>query len=267
MPHYGAHVFANGIRQHYLRYGGVDAGPPLILVPGITSPAATWGFVGERFGRCFDTYVLDVRGRGLSSAGADLDYSLDTYAKDVREFATAIGLERYLLVGHSMGGRIVIRAARDNPAAEKVVIVDPPLSGPGRPPYPGTLERYLTVIGLARRGAGLNELRPFTPTWKDEHLRLRAEWLHTCDETAVSQSFWGFRTDDIHADLPIIQAKALFIVAGQGALSRESIDELRRIAPEMPVRTVPNAGHMIPMEDLEGFFAAFGNFLGRSLHG
>ena len=43
---YGAHVHANGIRQHYLRYGG--KGSPLVLVPGITSPAITWGFVGDR---------------------------------------------------------------------------------------------------------------------------------------------------------------------------------------------------------------------------
>ena len=54
---YGGNVHANGIRQHYLRYGGArGAGrDPVIIVPGITSPAITWGFVGERFGESFDT--------------------------------------------------------------------------------------------------------------------------------------------------------------------------------------------------------------------
>src|SRR5690606_40799974 len=69
---YGAHVHANGIRQHYLRYGGSVGGrdqrPAVIIVPGITSPAVTWGFVGEQFGQHFDTYIQDVRGRGLSEA-------------------------------------------------------------------------------------------------------------------------------------------------------------------------------------------------------
>lgn len=262
---YGAHVAANGIRQHYLRYGAAEARPALILVPGITSPAATWGFVGEVFGRFFDTYVLDVRGRGLSSSGPELDYSLDAYAKDVSAFARALSLEKYLLIGHSMGGRIAIRTARDDKHIEKVVIVDPPLSGPGRPPYPSPLERYLTAIQLARRGASLEELRPLTPTWKDEHLRVRAEWLHTCDETAVVQTHRGFQTDDIHADLPGIQSKALLIIAGKGLLTREAVDEVRRIAPAMEMRTVPNAGHMIPMDDLPGFFHAFGDFLGKRL--
>jgi N-formylmaleamate deformylase len=53
---YGAHVHANGIRQHYLRYGGSEPGAratrdAVVILPGITSPAVTWGFVGERFGR------------------------------------------------------------------------------------------------------------------------------------------------------------------------------------------------------------------------
>ena len=55
---YGAHAHANGIRQHYMRYGGERAGrDAVIVIPGITSPAATWGFVAERLGRQFDTYV------------------------------------------------------------------------------------------------------------------------------------------------------------------------------------------------------------------
>ena len=41
---YGAHAHANGIRQHYMRYGGERAGrDAVIVIPGITSPAATWG--------------------------------------------------------------------------------------------------------------------------------------------------------------------------------------------------------------------------------
>src|SRR5258708_36886462 len=83
---YGANVNANGIRQHYLRYGGTDgvrAGrPAVILIPGITSPAVTWGFVGETLGRQFDTYVLAVRGRGLSEASATLGSNPDAQAPD-----------------------------------------------------------------------------------------------------------------------------------------------------------------------------------------
>jgi len=47
---YGANVRANGIRQHYLRYGGNDGQrgerDAVVIIPGITSPAVTWGFLG-----------------------------------------------------------------------------------------------------------------------------------------------------------------------------------------------------------------------------
>ena len=90
---HGGQVQANGIRQHYLRYGG--SGPALILVPGITSPAITWGFVAEVFAQHFDTWVLDVRGRGLSSSGEGLDYGMESCADDINAFADALGLTRY----------------------------------------------------------------------------------------------------------------------------------------------------------------------------
>ncbi|NBS56688.1 MAG: alpha/beta hydrolase, partial [Betaproteobacteria bacterium] len=86
---YGAHVRSNGIRQHYLRFGG--RGTPLILVPGIVSPAALWAFVGERLGQTYDTYVMDVRGRGLSESGPHLDYGLGACADDVIAFARTLG--------------------------------------------------------------------------------------------------------------------------------------------------------------------------------
>jgi N-formylmaleamate deformylase len=97
---YGANVDATGIRQHYLRYGGVDGEratrPAIILIPGITSPAMTWGFVGNVLGRQLDTYVLDVRGRGLPKASPTLDYSLDSQTADTLALATALGIGNYV---------------------------------------------------------------------------------------------------------------------------------------------------------------------------
>lgn len=266
---YGANVAANGIRQHYLRYGGeaVDGGVPVILIPGITSPAITWGFVGERLGLHLDTYVLDVRGRGLSSAGPELDYSLNAQAADVVAFAAALGLARYSLVGHSMGARVGIRAARSRPAGlTRLVLVDPPASGPGRRPYPAQLPWYVDSMRLARAGTDAEGLRSFSPTWTEAERRLRAEWLHTCDERAVLASFAGFASDDIHADLPHIDVPTLLITAGRGdVVNAAEQAELQALLPSLQTAHVANAGHMIPWDDAEGFYAAFGSFHGPRL--
>ncbi len=268
---YGAHVHANGIRQHFLRYGG-QAGAragrdPVIIVPGITSPAVTWGFVGERFGQQFDTYVLDVRGRGLSEASDTLDYSLDAQAADLLALAQALGLQRYSVVGHSMGGRIGVRAARTgDPALARLVMVDPPVSGPGRRPYPAKLPWYVDSIKAARLGIDIEGMRAFCPTWTEEQLRIRAQWLHTCDERAMLTSFDGFHTDDIHADLPKVQCPTMLMTAGRGdVVLAQDVQEIRTLLPSVQRSHVANAGHMIPWDDEEGFYAAFGDFLGAAL--
>ncbi|MDF3831617.1 alpha/beta hydrolase [Cupriavidus basilensis] len=268
---HGGNVFANGIRQHYLRYGGNAGGrearDAVVIVPGITSPAVTWGFVGEQFGKHFDTYILDVRGRGLSEAGDTLDYGLDAQAADVTAVARALGLARYAIVGHSMGARIGIRAARGTPAGlTRLVMVDPPVSGPGRRAYPSQLSWYVDSIRLARQGIDAEGMRRFCPTWTEAQLRLRAEWLHTCDERAIVQSFDDFHRDDIHADLPSLRVPALLMVAGRGDVVRaEDIEEIRGLLPAVQVARVPDAGHMIPWDDEAGFYRAFGDFLGVPL--
>ncbi|TPG84701.1 alpha/beta fold hydrolase [Pseudomonas mandelii] len=263
---HGGNVQANGIRQHYLRYGG--KGPALILIPGITSPAITWGFVAERLGEHFDTYVLDVRGRGLSSTGPELDYSADACANDIGAFAKAMKLNSYNLVGHSMGARFAVRSAVLHPAGvNRLVLIDPPVSGPGRREYPSKLPWYVDSIRQSLIGMDASTMRAFCATWTEEQLQLRAEWLHTCYEPAIVRAFNDFHDVDFHQDLPKLQAPALLMIAGRGGVIQPE-DEAEILDLQLNIRSVhvENAGHMIPWDDLDGFFSAFGDFLGPRLN-
>ncbi|WFU90963.1 alpha/beta hydrolase (plasmid) [Rhizobium sp. CC1099] len=258
---YGANVFANGIRQHYLRYGG--KGPAVILIPGITSPAITWGFVAERLAERHDVYVLDVRGRGLSSTGPDLDYGLDAMAADVVGFADALSLSAPALLGHSMGARIAMRAAISGLTGfSRLALIDPPVSGPGRRPYPSKLPWYVDSIRLALKGMDAEGMRAFCPTWNEDQLRLRAEWLHTCYEPAIVRAFEDFHKDDIFPDFTRIGEPAMLMVAGRGGvIAPEDEAEIRELNPAIKITRVTNAGHMIPWDDFDGFFEALGDFL------
>jgi N-formylmaleamate deformylase len=257
---HGGHVHANGIRQHYLRFGG--RGQPLVLIPGITSPAISWAFVAEELARRFDVYVLDVRGRGLSEAGAGLDYSLNACADDVIAFAAALKLSMPLALGHSMGARHLVRAMRRGGQFERIVLADPPVSGPGRRPYPTPLNWYIDSMELARRGADMAALRPFTPTWTDAEIALRAEWLHTCEDRAIRASFASFHEDDIHEDLKHLRCRTLLLAAGRGnVILEKDISEIRKLLPTIAVQRIEAAGHMIPWDDLRSFLQAVGAFL------
>ncbi|NBB09175.1 alpha/beta fold hydrolase [Pseudomonas sp. SLFW] len=268
---YGGHVHANGIRQHYLRYGppegaaeGLD---PVIIVPGITSPAVTWGFVAERFASHFDTYVLDVRGRGLSESGDALDYSLDAQAADLVAVADALGFERYSVVGHSMGARIALRAkASGADGMTRMVLVDPPVSGPGRRPYPAHLPWYIDSIRQAKVGMSAADMRAFCPTWTEAQLALRAQWLHTCDERAILASFNGFHEDTVVENVAAIDCPALLVTAARGEVVKDDdVAECQALLPTLAHVRVADAGHMIPWDNEEGFYTALGDFLGASL--
>jgi len=258
---YGAHVRANGIRQHYLRFGG--RGKPLIIIPGITSPAATWAFVGERLGTVFDTYVLDLRGRGLSEAGDNLLYDLDTCAADVAQFAIALGLQSYDVLGHSLGARIAARlASQPGSPVEALILADPPLSGPGRRPYGRGLKFYISSIREAQRGMlDVEAVRKTYPSWTEANLRARSEWLHTCDETAIAQSVAGFQQEEIQSDFHRLRAATLLLVAERGGvIMQDDVDELIGLMPSLHVRSI-NTSHMIPFDDLEGFLDVVLDFI------
>lgn len=182
-------------------------------------------------------------------------------------FTEALGLSRYAYLGHSMGGRIAIRAASQRPAGlAKVVAVDPPVSGPGRRPYPAQLPWYVDSIRQAQQGMTAEQMKIFCPTWTPEQLRLRAQWLHTCNEHAIVTSFNAFQTDDIHINLPAITVPLMLMVAERGDVVPErDVQEILSLARNCVSVRVPNAGHMIPWDNADGFFAALGDFLGVSV--
>lgn len=258
---YGYHVRANGVRLHLLRYGG--QGPRLLLLPGITSPAITWGFVAERLARHYDVHVLDFRGRGLSCSTPGIDASLDAMASDVLDLLDVLAWPSGTLLGHSMGARVAIRAAARKPQRiAELLLIDPPMTGPGRRTYPTPLSWYVDSIRLALQGTTAEQLRLFAPTWSEEQLRLRAEWLHTCDEDAVVQAYYGFHLDDIHADLPKLHIPGLLMAAGRGGVMLpDDLAEIKVLAPGLVQCTAANAGHMIPWDDDEDFYRLLGEYL------
>ncbi|VCU68900.1 N-formylmaleamate deformylase [Pigmentiphaga humi] len=263
---YGAHVRANGIRQHYLRFGGMGA--PLIVIPGVVTPAALWQHVAENLGRFFDTYVLDVRGRGLSESGTHLDYGLDTRADDLAAFIEAMKLDGVTLVGHSMGARIALRLTRrPSLAVRRVLLLDPPASGPGRRPYPIPMERSIRLVEASKRGEGVAYLRaPGVAPWPEPLLLQRAEWVATCDTRAVEAAYRDFYEHDPFDDLRRTSADVTLLVAGgSGVVSAEDIQEFLRMNPRLATHVIAGAAHQFQAENYGEFMDALGGMLGVAL--
>jgi N-formylmaleamate deformylase len=258
------YVERDGLRLHHLEYG--EAGAPVVIVPGITSPAATWEFVSLDLARDYHVITVDIRGRGLSdtpSAG----YELADYAGDVTAVIEHLGLQRPALVGHSMGARIAaaVRVLHHG-VAGPVVLADPPLTGPGRGTYPMSLEAFMDQLQAARSGAAPEELLRYFPTLSPEHLVLRAQWLPTCDENAVRESWLNFHREDFFPYLRELEPPVLFMYGGDSPVVPESaLPEITETRPDVEVVRIPGAGHMIPWDNTADFLRETRRYLERVL--
>jgi N-formylmaleamate deformylase len=253
----------DGVRLHALEYGG--DGPPLVVVPGITSPAITWEWLAEDLARDFRVLVLDVRGRGLSDQPVS-GFTLPEYAADVAAAIDEAGYERPAVMGHSMGARIAAAFGVLYPdRAGPLVLVDPPLTGPGRNVYPTSLQAFMDQLEKARTGATVDEIREYFPTWSDEQLALRLEVLPTCDEIAVRETWQNFHDEDVFEYLRQLEPPVLFMAGGESpVIPADALPEVEQTNPRMEIVSVPGAGHMIPWDNLEVFLTETRRFLAEA---
>lgn len=246
---------ANGLTHRVLTFSG-QTGADLVFVPGITSPAETVDFVAAALPE-FTVHAPDLRGRGMSGRAARGEYELGHYRDDLSALITSLGLDSPLVVGHSLGARIAgAWALTPQRGRSQVVLVDPPLSGPDRP-YPMSAHSFADQLAQAQQGTTADEIRRYFPAWPERELRLRAEVLAECDETAVLETHRGFEEEDFLATWTRLEGRVGLIHGEESPVVRASdVAELERRRPDIPIVGVAGAGHMVPWDNLPGFVEA-----------
>jgi pimeloyl-ACP methyl ester carboxylesterase len=112
------------LHGHRMAYRQAGEGPVVVLVHGITSSSAIWGRVMPYLARRFTVIAPDLAGHGKSAKPRG-DYSLGAHASGIRDLLLALGHERATLVGHSLGGGIVMQFSYQFPErCERLVLVD-----------------------------------------------------------------------------------------------------------------------------------------------
>lgn len=137
-------LYANGVRLHYYRAVPAEGKPAIVMAHGVTDNGLCWTTVSEKLQDDYDLYMLDTRGHGLSDPFTAADDG-DTLIKDVVAAVEALGLEKPILMGHSMGAATVMRVgAEHSELARAVIMLDPFLpraDGEGRRRGSGNRDR------------------------------------------------------------------------------------------------------------------------------
>ena len=105
-------VKVNGLRLHYFEWQGAGT-RPLVLMHGLRDYAYYWQDCANRLLEEFHIFAPDLRGHGESEA-APGGYLVWALASDLARFVDKIGLQRFDLVGLSLGSRVSMAYAREN---------------------------------------------------------------------------------------------------------------------------------------------------------
>lgn len=106
--------------------GGRSGDLPVVLVHSLAGNSTQWSEQLEHLRRTRRAVALDLRGHGRSEPPKTGDYTIAGMAGDVIAVADTLGLKRFVLVGHSMGGGVALTFAGQHPErVAGLVLVDP----------------------------------------------------------------------------------------------------------------------------------------------
>jgi pimeloyl-ACP methyl ester carboxylesterase len=269
----------NGLRVHYVEWGAPDA-PPVVLLHGLRSYARTWEPVATALADRYRIIALDHRGRGDSAWDPAGDYSTGAYVSDLEQLAGSLALERFTLVGHSMGGTNAIVYAARNPGRVRLLAVED--IGPGSSASGAGAERVRRELAQTpREFAAIAEARAYwrgvRPDISDAALESRVE--NTLRRLPDGRWAWKFDLDGIararldpdparHVDLwPHVEGLRCPVLVIRGArsdfLSAATCAEMAARQPLLCWTEVAAAGHYVHDDNLAAYLAALRDFLGR----
>lgn len=234
-----------------------DAGPALLCLHGAGGSHRHWGAFLTGLSDIARVYAVDLPGHGRSAPPGRS--SIDDYVDFTIALLDALGLERAILAGHSMGGAIALSAAAAHPGrvsglilvstSARLRVLPALISGLERDPD-AAIAQLVAMLYAAEAPA---ELRA-----------TGAAELRACDPLVTRDDFIACDGFDIRPRLPAIQAPALVIAGSEDRLVPPKLsDELVRGLPSATLAGIDGVGHMPMVERPQAAVAAARAWLAR----
>lgn len=265
-------------RFHFLEWGPPEA-PPIVLLHGGHQSAHSWDLVSLHLARRYRVLALDQRGHGDSEWARNADYANHTMSLDAEAFMDALGLERPILMGHSMGGRNAMLLTKRDPArlrALAIVDVGPEISAKGRKAIGAFVRANEEFDDLEHF---IRNVRKYDPYRSREHIertvkynmlrRVDGKYISKCDShprriglMTADPRRDNITLDDARAfDLPVL------IVRGENSniLPADAAERFRDALPKGTLVTVADCGHNVHSQNTLGFIDAVVGFLDATI--
>jgi pimeloyl-ACP methyl ester carboxylesterase len=262
------------MQVHVLDWGG--SGEPIVLLHGGGLTAHTWDLVCLGLRPTYRCIAPDLRGHGDSSWSPDQRYQLADHRGDLEGLVAHLGLDRFVLVGMSLGGAVAMHYAGQHAeklAALVLVDVGPEMSGAGR-------ERLRSFAAESQRlesvDAYVERAMAFNPRRKPE--LLRRSLLHNLRQDSDGMWAWKYdprrmgpagadpdrRTEVVWAAIERIDCPTLVVRGADSDLFLEA-DAAKLVSRLHHAQFVeiPGAGHTVQGDQPRALTAALHTFLSR----
>lgn len=258
-------IATNGVNIHVEEQG--SGNPSLMFLHYYGGSSRTWYHVTSNLAPRFHTIAIDHRGWGKSDSPAG-GYGLSDLAADAEGVIAALSLQRYVLIGHSMGGKVAQLMASRRPAGLVGLVLVAPA-----PPTPMIMPEQAREMM-----AGAYVTRETVEAAIDN--MLTAKPLSAADRSQViedslagaapAKAAWPRTTslEDIAAQIGDINVPTLIIA---GALDRVDppirlkVELLPRI-PQAVMQVLPGTGHLSMLKSPEAVSALIAEFCGGLIH-
>jgi pimeloyl-ACP methyl ester carboxylesterase len=269
-PRPGALVDIDGYGVHYIDRG---EGPAIVLVHGFGGQTYSYRKLIPALARDHRVIAVDLKGYGYSQRDATTDLSHTGQVAMLRKLLRRLGIDRAVLVGHSMGGFVVQRFAATHPEACEAIVLAASVSGDE---MGGPRARRLPVARFLLRPllpilGGITARRLLKYAYYDESQltdEVREEYIRP---TRLKGSMDGLLAmmqqakNDAPIDYARITMPALLLYgAADRVVPLKAATRLRERIPQARLVVIERAGHLLLEEKGDECERAIRDFLRES---
>jgi pimeloyl-ACP methyl ester carboxylesterase len=223
--------------------GNGDGGLPVVFIHSASGAGTHWAAQLKHLRQTRRAVAIDLRGHGRSSAPANGDYAIASMADDIGAVADQLGLGRFVLVGHSMGGFVAIAYAGAHPdRVAGLFLLDPASDGRLMP-----AEQAAGLMGALRSDAYQATVEGYwesiignVPAVRDQ---LMAD-LHATPRETMIGTLENLLSFDPVTPLRVFHGPKRTLIT----VFNETPASLQNLVPDLPCEKIENTGHWPQLE-------------------
>lgn len=268
----GQYVDVDGVQVHYVENSPRNAtnAPAIVMIHGFGGNTFSFRHQLAAFGSDYRCVAIDLKGFGYTQRPEGGDYSLTAQANLMLGVMDALGIDKATLIGHSMGGEVVMRMAAQAPDRVEKLILAASVPGDRLPTLPRVGFMKPVAMATARVMGLAAWRRMFYDRSKLDTKAIRKAYIAPYRIEGTQDALWEMYADartDKKIDYKRITAPVLILWAEREKIlpfASRSLKLLQKHFPEAEIVPVPYTGHLLLEENPAASNAAIRSFLGAS---